>query len=109
MKNDLRNVYIKGMSPEQLANAVLDQVSSSKISLPIDPFQIMHEYGIVYQFMDFKKLEGIYIVPEDENDTPIVGININRPITRQRFTAAHELCHHIKDRKMEMEEHHVAF
>lgn len=102
MKNDLRNVYVKGMSPEQLANAVLDQVSTRKISLPIDPFRIMRMCGIVYQFMDFKKLEGIYIVPEDENDTPIVGININRPITRQRFTAAHELCHHIKDRKSEM-------
>ena len=32
-------------------------------------------------------------------DIPVVGINITRPITRQRYTAAHELCHHIKDSK----------
>ena len=26
-----------------------------------------------------------------------MGINLLRPIVRQRFTAAHELCHHLKD------------
>ena len=26
-----------------------------------------------------------------------MGINLKRPITRQWFTAAHELCHHLKD------------
>ena len=34
----------------------------------------------------------------EENNIPIIGINFGRPITRQRYTAAHELCHHIKDR-----------
>ena len=61
----------------------------------------MRKYGIVYQFKEFKDLEGIYLVPEDETDIAIVGINYGRPITRQRFTAAHELCHHLKDRKNE--------
>ena len=27
----------------------------------------------------------------------LVAININRPITRQRFSATHELCHYLKD------------
>ena len=59
---------------------------------------MIRDFGIVYQFMEFKDLEGIYVLPEDLDDIPIIGINFGRPITRQRYTAAHELCHHIKDR-----------
>ena len=49
----------------------------------------------MYQLMEFENLEGIYLVPEGEKDLPVVGINYKRKITRQRFTAAHELCHHL--------------
>ena len=31
-------------------------------SIPIDPFKLMREYGIVYQLMEFENLEGIYLV-----------------------------------------------
>lgn len=86
-------------SPQQLAKRIIDKLRvDDEIKFPIDPFNLLSKNGIAYQFRDFKKLEGIYIVPEDDEDIPIVGININRPTTRQRFTAAHELCHHIKDR-----------
>ncbi len=86
-------------SPEVLANKVLSVYFDGKVpSFPIDPFKIIHAMDVFYQFRDFKELEGIYLVPEDDTDIPLVGINKNRPITRQRFTAAHELCHHIKDR-----------
>ncbi|NME83333.1 ImmA/IrrE family metallo-endopeptidase [Clostridium sp. SM-530-WT-3G] len=82
-----------------LAREVLKQVfDDKKPSFPIDPFLILDKFNVLYQFRDFEELEGIYIVPEDADDFAIVGINENRPITRQRFTAAHELCHHIKDR-----------
>lgn len=86
-------------SPECLANKLLNEYWKIKApSFPIDPFDILNEFEIIYQFRDFKKLEGVYIVPEDDEDIPIIGININRPIARQRYTAIHELCHHIKDR-----------
>jgi Zn-dependent peptidase ImmA (M78 family)/fido (protein-threonine AMPylation protein) len=86
-------------SPEGLAKQVLQVFYCSKdITYPIDPFKLLKDFGIIFQMRNFDKLEGIYIVPEDENDIPIVGINNNRPITRQRFTAAHEICHHIKDK-----------
>lgn len=89
-----------GMSPQALAERVLeDRFGKEMPSIPVDPFRLMREYGIVYQFMEFKDLEGIYFVPEDDNDIPLVGINYKRKITRQRFTAAHELCHHLKDRR----------
>lgn len=95
-------LYSIGMSPQTLAERVLgDRFGGEMPSIPINPFRLMREYGIVYQFMEFEDLEGIYLVPEDDNDIPLVGINYKRKITRQRFTAAHELCHHLKDRRNE--------
>ena len=68
-----------------------------KIEYPINPFQMLKDEGILFSLMNFKKLEGVYVPSSNEDDLPVVGININRPITRQRFTAAHELCHHFRD------------
>ena len=97
----MRNVielYRSGMSAETLAQIVLSKYFGDKNpSFPIDPFKMIRDFGIVYQFMEFKELEGIYVLPEDSNDIPIIGINFGRPITRQRYTAAHELCHFLKD------------
>ncbi len=99
MNESIESLYQKGMTPRQLAQKVLENSFGDQMpSIPLDPFKLMRDYGIIYQFMGFKELEGIYLVPQDENDVPVVGINYNRPITRQRYTAAHELCHHIKDR-----------
>ena len=98
-----KNLYCPGMTPQTLATKVLnDRFREGMPSLPIDPFKLMREYGIVYQLMEFENLEGIYLLPEGENDLPVVGINYKRKITRQRFTAAHELCHHLKDRRSEI-------
>lgn len=96
MVNESKNFYSPGMSPQALAAKVLkDRFGEEMPSIPIDPFKLMREYRIVYQLMEFENLEGIYLVPEGENDLPVVGINYKRKITRQRFTAAHELCHHL--------------
>lgn len=90
-------------SPSQLARKVLNKVYSTEISvsdLPIDPFNILKSSGVKYTLSDFDKLEGLYLLPDDIKSSRsfgIVGINKNRPISRQRFTAAHELCHHLKD------------
>lgn len=86
-------------TPEELANKVLQEFNKIvTITFPIDPFKLLSEFHVIYKFQNFERLEGVYLVPIDEKDLPIVGINNNRPITRQRFTAAHELCHHIKDK-----------
>lgn len=88
-------------SPRSSANEVLKRIfKGDKPSFPIDPFVIHDSLVVVYKFRDFEDLEGIYIVPEDEDDIAIVGINNNRPITRQRFTAAQELCHFLSDSKI---------
>jgi Zn-dependent peptidase ImmA (M78 family)/fido (protein-threonine AMPylation protein) len=86
-------------SAEVLATQVLKEYFGTEApTFPLDPFKMLEKFNAVYQFRDFKDLEGVYLVPKSVDDIAIVGININRPITRQRFTAAHELCHHIKDR-----------
>jgi len=102
MADESKRFYSPEMSPRALAEKVLvDKFGRDMPLIPIDPFKLMREYGIVYQFVEFEGLEGIYLVPEDDDDIPVVGINYKRNITRQRFTAAHELCHHLKDRKNE--------
>ena len=87
-----------GASPEVLAEAfIADYFKGKAPSIPVNPFQILRDLGIAFSFRNFSSYEGVYIPPEDCGDMPVVGINANRPITRQRFTASHELCHHIKD------------
>ena len=91
-------IYHNEMTAEQFAQALINEYyGGQEPFFPIDPFKMVRDFGIVYQFMEFVDLEGIYILPKDDNDIPIIGINFNRPIARQRFTVAHELCHHLKD------------
>lgn len=87
---------------QNLAQAVLAEYFSEKqVTYPINPFQILTDYGVPFVFRAFtdKKYEGVYLPAQNDEDIAIVGINMKRPITRQRYTAAHELCHHIKDSK----------
>ncbi len=85
-------------SAEEMADDYLRYYYSNReMVFPINPFEMLKIENIVFSLRNFKGLEGVYIPAENESDIAIVGININRPITRQRFTAAHELCHHFRD------------
>lgn len=64
---------------------------NGKIKFPIDPFEILKSKKVLITFSDFDKLEGLLLY--DTQKESIVSINLNRPVTRQRFTAAHELGH----------------
>lgn len=70
--------------------------SGNEIKFPINIFKMLNDFGVRYKFLPFDDLEGVYS-PESEGIVATVGINSKRPYERQRFTAAHELCHHIKD------------
>ena len=88
----------KYTDPEKMAaDYLVKYYGNQKIEYPINPFQMLKDEGILFSLQDFKKLEGVYIPASSKEDIPIVGINANRPITRQRFSAAHELCHHFHD------------
>ncbi len=88
-------------SPELLANAVLEQYKNEigDIKYPINPFKILKSLDVKLVIKNFKKLEGLYIPATSEEDIDVVAINFNRPLYRQRFTAAHEICHCIKDKE----------
>ena len=84
--------------PEEMAKDYLKEYYGNQIiEYPINPFQMLRDEGILFSLRDFDTLEGVYIPATSADDIPVVGINANRPITRQRFTAAHELCHHLRD------------
>ena len=85
-------------NPEKLAEDYLQIYFKDRpLTYPLNPFQMLKDAGVEFILKKFKKLEGIYIPASSEEDIPIVGINFERPICRQRFTAAHELCHHFRD------------
>lgn len=91
--------YAKHISnPEELATEYIARYyKGNDIQYPINPFKMLKDEGVLFSIRNYDKLEGIYIPASDGEDLPIVGINGNRPITRQRYTAAHELCHHLRD------------
>lgn len=63
---------------------------NSEIEYPISPFKMLKDEGVDFVIRNFNRLEGVYIPAQSEDDIAIVGISAKRPITRQRFTAAHE-------------------
>lgn len=95
---DFREVARQNMNAERLASAYLRyHFKDQKPTFPINPFEMLNGEGILFKLSNFDRLEGVYIPENEKGDTPLVAINANRPITRQRYTAAHELCHHFKD------------
>ena len=85
-------------SPEELADAFSAMVFAEKErSFPINPFAILTLLDIPFVFTKLKKLEGLLIADEDDSIPAMIAINSKRPIQRQRYTCAHEICHFIKD------------
>ena len=98
MINDYEALANNGMSADRLALTFFSEYYKDTVpTFPINPFQILTDLGIPFLLRPFKNYDGVYIPAKDEDDIPIVGINLNRPITRQRYSAAHELCHFLKD------------
>lgn len=91
------NVKMYGDAESMAAAYLASYFGNSEIVYPISPFKMLKDEGVDFVIRNFKKLEGVYIPAKSEDDIAIVGISSNRPITRQRFTAAHELCHHFRD------------
>lgn len=98
LTNNYEKLSSEGASAEKLADIFLKEYyGETGITFPINPFQMLTDLGIPFVLRPFKKYEGVYIPSSGQDDIPIIGINLKRPIVRQRFTAAHELCHHLKD------------
>ncbi|TGB01485.1 ImmA/IrrE family metallo-endopeptidase [Halobacillus salinus] len=63
---------------------------------PIDIFSIIENKKILLNFQKLDSLAGAFL-PETPDRKPGVLINKELPLTRQRYTAAHELCHFIRN------------
>lgn len=84
------------MTPEELATSELKKIKNKgNLTFSINPFKILKDLNIHVVLKNFENLDGIII--NDQDNTTIVGINVNNNLQRQRFTAAHEYCHYIKD------------
>jgi len=70
--------------------------SSHERQFPINPFQVLSDLNVPFVFRNLDKLEGAFF-PEGEDGIPLIAFNAKRPIQRIRYTAAHELCHYLKD------------
>ena len=68
-------------------------------NFPLNPFQVLSDLEIHFVFRNFDKIEGLLMPSTQTNDINLVVLNAKRPIQRQRFSAAHELCHMLKDVK----------
>ncbi len=75
------------------------------VSRRVDPFAALEAAGVVVMRQRLEHLAGLYL-PGDpaEGSAPGVLINSAHPLSRQRFTAAHELCHHLRDRQAVFDE-----
>jgi Zn-dependent peptidase ImmA (M78 family)/predicted secreted protein len=66
---------------------------------PIDPFLALQRSGVLVMRERLDRLAGAYLPAEaTEEGQPGVLINVGHPPSRQRYTAAHELWHHRRDR-----------
>jgi Zn-dependent peptidase ImmA (M78 family) len=71
----------------------------------IDPFWALEAHGVLVIRRPLDHLAGIYLPAVASDDgRPGVLVNIRHPVSRQRFTAAHELAHHRRDREAVLDE-----
>lgn len=68
---------------------------------PIDPFLALDTSGVLVMRQPMDRLSGAYLPASPaEGSPPGVLINASHPLSRQRYTAAHELWHHRRDRDL---------
>jgi Zn-dependent peptidase ImmA (M78 family) len=73
---------------EQLADTLLSQAGIKAPFVPIE--DIVKTRGITIRVMDLKEISGLLV--RDSNVT-VIGVNKTHPLTRRRFTIAHECAH----------------
>lgn len=62
------------------------------VSKRVDVFSIIEAQGIILAFQPMPKLSGALVL--EPAASPGIIVNANHPLSRQRFTAAHELGHY---------------
>jgi len=70
------------------------------LTRPIDVFDAVKELGIVLAFAPLGNVSGVYL-PGPQS--PGIMLHQGHPLTRQRYSAAHELGHHAFDHALEVD------
>lgn len=92
-----RQVHLMALAEATRAHRDLEIDTTRRI----DPFAALESSGVLVMRRPLDHLAGIY-VPADLTDNGIPGVlvNVMHPASKQRFTAAHELGHHRRDRHL---------
>jgi predicted secreted protein/Zn-dependent peptidase ImmA (M78 family) len=65
----------------------------------VDPFAALEASGVLPMRQPLDHVAGLYIPGNGQDGSdPGALINVSHPLSKQRYTAAHELCHHRRDR-----------
>lgn len=68
---------------------------------PIDPFAALERSSVLVMRQRMDRLAGAYLPANPADGSPPgVLVNVDHPLSRQRYTAAHELWHHRRDRHL---------
>jgi hypothetical protein len=70
---------------------------------PIDIFGLIQRLSIVLAFDDLGTTSGLYLPPTSQQRIPGILLNSRHPRSRQRYTAAHELGHHVFQHRVEID------
>lgn len=73
------------------------------IERPIDVFAAIERLGIVLAYAPMDKCSGVYIPASAPGSLAGILIHQGHPRSRQRFTAAHELGHHVFGHEFEID------
>lgn len=78
-------------TPEQEARLLLEETCLGDV--PVDVEAIAEALGIVIRYVEEPSpVSGVLV--QDDNGSPIIGVNYNHHPNRRRFTIAHELGHY---------------
>lgn len=72
-------------------------------SRPVDPLAALDAAGVLVFRRRLDGVAGLYLPGDATGGAPGVLINVVHPPTKQRFTAAHELWHHRRDRMVALD------
>jgi hypothetical protein len=70
---------------------------------PIDVFEAIERLGIILAFSPMDSCSGVYIPADRPGALPGILIHQGHPRSRQRFTAGHELGHHVFGHEFEID------
>lgn len=89
-----RLIHIRAMRQA----VALHRALKTDLSRPIDVYGAISRIGVTIAFEPLKGLSGAYLPKSPETgDIPGILINSRHPASRQRFSAGHELGHHLFD------------